>query len=129
MQYPLASRPRGSAFELWSWVFMRVSGLILVVMALLHFAIMHVFTPTEEVNFAFVAARFSTPFWRTYDLILLFLGVLHGMNGLRVVADDYVHSRGWRFITMMLIYVVTFVFLVIGSQVVLSFQTGTAGTP
>ena len=33
---------------------MRVSAVVLVVMVLVHFAIMHIFTPTEEVNFAFV---------------------------------------------------------------------------
>jgi succinate dehydrogenase / fumarate reductase membrane anchor subunit len=118
----IAGRPRGSNFELWSWVFMRVSALLLIFLTLAHFAIMHLFTPTESVNYAFVVERFSTPFWRTYDLVMLFLGVLHGMNGLRIIADDYVHSRGWRAFWMIVIYTVAFVFLVIGSQVVLSFQ-------
>jgi succinate dehydrogenase / fumarate reductase, membrane anchor subunit len=129
MQYQVAPRARGSGFELWSWLFMRVSAVVLLVMVLVHFAIMHIFTPTEGVNFAFVAARFSTPFWRVYDLIMLFLGVLHGMNGMRVVADDYVHSRGWRLIVTIMIYTITFTFLVIGAQVILSFQTGPAGIP
>jgi succinate dehydrogenase / fumarate reductase, membrane anchor subunit len=124
MQYPLATRARGSGFELWSWLFMRVSGVLLVVLVLVHFAIMHIFTPTEQVNFAFVEARFSNPFWRIYDLVMLFLGVFHGMNGMRVVADDYVHSRGWRLVVTILIYTITFIFLIIGSQVILSFQTG-----
>lgn len=115
-------RPRSSNFELWAWFFMRVSGVLLVVMALAHMAIMHVFTPTEQVNYAFVAGRYATPFWRTYDLVLLFLGIIHGLNGARVVADDYIHSKGWRTFVMASIYVIGFLFLVIGSQVVLSFQ-------
>jgi succinate dehydrogenase / fumarate reductase membrane anchor subunit len=122
MQYEATGRPRGSSFELWSWFFMRISGLLLVILALVHMAIMHIFTPTEQVNFQFVAARFSTPFWRTYDLLLLFLGVLHGMNGARVVLDDLVHTRGARAVVMTLLYVVTFIFLVIGAQVILSFS-------
>ena len=64
-----SSRPRGSNFELWSWVFMRVSAILLIFLALAHFAIMHIFTPTQQVNYSFVAQRFSTPFWRSYDLI------------------------------------------------------------
>lgn len=116
------ARARSSNFELWAWLFMRVSGILLVVLALAHMAIMHIFTPTEQVNYAFVAARFSTPFWRSYDLLLLLLGVVHGMNGLRQVADDYVHSRGWRLVTMAVLYSVTFIFLVVGAQVILSFQ-------
>ncbi len=114
-------------FELWAWVFMRVSGLMLLFMALAHFAIMHVLNPPDQVNYAFVASRFSTPFWRVYDLIMLYLGLLHGMNGLRVVADDYIHSPGWRAVTMIVLYTTTFVFLVIGSQVVFSFQA--VGSP
>jgi succinate dehydrogenase / fumarate reductase, membrane anchor subunit len=129
MQYQVAPRARGSGFELWSWLFMRISGILLVGLVLVHFAIMHIFTPTEDVNFAFVAARFANPFWRIYDLVMLFLGVLHGMNGMRVVADDYVHSRGWRLVVAILLYTITFLFLVIGAQVILSFQTGPVGIP
>ena len=50
------------------------------------------------------------------------LRLLHGMNGLRVVADDLIHSGGWRTVATATIYLVTFVFLVIGSQAVLTFQ-------
>ncbi|HZK65994.1 MAG TPA: succinate dehydrogenase, hydrophobic membrane anchor protein [Chloroflexota bacterium] len=117
-----AKPSRASNFELWSWLFMRVSAVLLLSMALAHFAIMHVFNTPDQVNYDFVAARFATPFWRVYDLVLLGLGVLHGMNGVRIVIDDYIHSRGWRVLVMSLLWVVTFVFLVIGTQVVLSFQ-------
>ncbi len=34
-------RPRQN-FETWSWFFMRVSGLVLVFLSLLHFAITHI---------------------------------------------------------------------------------------
>lgn len=117
-----AKPSRANNFELWSWLFMRVSAVVLLLMALAHFAIMHVFNTPDQVNYDFVAARFATPFWRVYDLVLLSLGVLHGMNGVRIVIDDYIHSRGWRVLVMSLLWVVTFVFLVIGTQVVLSFQ-------
>ncbi|MGE5619673.1 MAG: succinate dehydrogenase, hydrophobic membrane anchor protein [Sphingomonadaceae bacterium] len=116
------ARARTSTFELWSWFFMRVSGVLLAVLAVAHMAIMHIFTPTEQVNYAFVVQRYSTSFWRSFDLVLLFLGILHGMNGARVVVDDYVHSRGWRIVAMSTLYVVTFIFLVIGAEVILAFQ-------
>ena len=115
-------RPRANDFELWSWLFMRISGIALLVMVLLHFAIMHLLTPIEDVNFSFVAARWATPFWRAYDLVLLLLALVHGLNGVRVVMDDYVHSRGWRLATTSGLYTVGLIFLVIGTQVILSFQ-------
>ncbi len=118
------ARPRSSNFELWSWLFMRVSGIVLLVLVLAHFAIMHVFTPIKDVNFAFVAARFSTPGWRIYDLVVLVLGLLHGMNGVRVVSDDLFHSRGWRVVITSLIYLVAFTFLAIGALIIFTFQPG-----
>lgn len=124
MIYPTTARPRslGGNFELWSWFFMRISGIVLLVMVLLHFAIMHVFTPIEQVNFAFVAARYATPFWRVYDLVVLLLALIHGMNGVRVVSDDLFHSKGWRLVIVSLIYLVSFIFVALGALVIFTFN-------
>ena len=47
-----------SNFELYAWVFMRVSGVLLVLLVLGHFAIMHVLGGgLDRVNFAFVSGR------------------------------------------------------------------------
>ncbi|HEX9017231.1 MAG TPA: succinate dehydrogenase [Chloroflexota bacterium] len=115
-------RPRTTNFELWSWLFMRVSGIVLLVMVLLHFAIMHVFTPVQDVNFAFVAGRYTTLGWRFYDFVLLALALIHGLNGVRVVTDDLFHSKGWRVFLISLLYLVGFVFLALGGLVIFTFQ-------
>jgi succinate dehydrogenase / fumarate reductase membrane anchor subunit len=54
--------------------------------------------------------------------VLLALALVHGMNGVRVVADDYIHSRGWRLVTATTLWTITFIFMVIGAQIILSFQ-------
>jgi len=122
-----SSRARSSSFELWSWLFMRVSGVALLLLVLIHLAIMHAFQPIENVTFGFVAGRWTFPFWRWYDLAMLWLALLHGMNGARIVSDDYIHGRVARLATLTTLYLVGFVFLLVGSQVILSFQV--SGTP
>ena len=83
-------RPAGG-FELWSWLFMRVSGVVLLLLAVGHVLIMHVLDDgVDRVDFGFVAARWASPFWRTWDWALLILALIHGINGLRIVVQDYV---------------------------------------
>ena len=117
-------KPRSGGFELWSWFFMRVSGVVLLALVLIHLAIVHVFTPIQNVDFQFVANRWAGtfgPLWRWFDLIMLGLGLGHGLNGARVVLDDYVHSPAWRTAVAILLWSAVVLFLVVGSQVIVSF--------
>lgn len=119
----IAGRPRpDSGLELYAWLFMRVSGIVLLFMALGHLAVMHVINTVDSINYQFVAARYATPFWRTYDLVMLWLALIHGVNGARTLIDDYLGARGWRVVSLTAIYVIGFVFLALGSLVILTFQ-------
>jgi succinate dehydrogenase / fumarate reductase membrane anchor subunit len=122
---PLAARPRpeGGGIELWTWFFMRVSGLVLVFLVLGHFTIVHLLGEgVDRVNFAFVSGRWSSPFWQTWDWTMLFLGLLHGANGMKVVIEDYVRSDGARATLKSLLYLVTFVLLLLGTLIILTFD-------
>ncbi|HVA00219.1 MAG TPA: succinate dehydrogenase [Terriglobia bacterium] len=114
-------RPQGG-IDLLAWIFMRVSGVVLLLMVLVHLAIMHIINNIEVINYHFVAQRYATPFWRTYDLVMLWLAFIHGLNGVRVMIDDYVGSRGWRLISLASLYVLGFIFLALGSLVILTFN-------
>ena len=86
------------SFETWSWFFMRVSGLVLLFLALLHFSITHIVNDVVETDAEFVAQRWDNPMWRIFDWALLFLALAHGLNGLRYIIDDYVRkpaNRAW----------------------------------
>ncbi len=118
-----AGRPRPeSAIELYAWLFMRVSGVVLLALALAHLAIMHVLNNIENISYQFVARRYLTPFWRTYDLVMLWLALIHGLNGVRTLVEDYVGARGWRVVSLATLYVLGFVFLALGSLVILTFH-------
>jgi len=118
-----------SGFEFNMWLFMRVSGLLLIVLALVHMFILHFVISVEAITFQTVVARWTDPlqgaFWRMYDLLLLVFAFTHGVNGLRNVMDDYFHSPGWR--AFLKIGLVLFWFLLIGMgmYVIFTFSPGT----
>ncbi|MCI0637103.1 MAG: succinate dehydrogenase hydrophobic membrane anchor subunit [Actinobacteria bacterium] len=115
-------RPAGG-FELWSWLFMRISGLVLLLLAVGHVLVMHVVDEgVDRVDFGFVAARWGSPFWRAWDWALLVLALVHGINGLRIVVQDYVKWVGLRFAVNMIFYVVGFGLFVLGTVIVFTFD-------
>jgi succinate dehydrogenase hydrophobic anchor subunit len=105
---------RGLTFEMFMWLFTRLSALGMY--ALILFAIMGALFmgARNDMNFADVLrwgfmpnnthvqgtnvpdlAPWSTPFWRLTASALLLLAVAHGVHGLVVIADDYiVTARG-----------------------------------
>ena len=121
------ARPSGG-LELWSWLFMRISGLVLLGLALGHLIIMHLINNVDAVDFNFVANRYRGWFWRSYDGLMLILALLHGLNGVRILIDDYVHSLGPRRVAVGLLYLVGGIFLVLGLSVVLFFQPPALGS-
>jgi succinate dehydrogenase / fumarate reductase membrane anchor subunit len=115
-------RPAGG-FELWSWLFMRVSGVALLALAVGHVIIMHVLDGgVERVNFEFVQLRWESPFWRTWDWALLVLALVHGINGLRVMVQDYVRWAGARFALNVLFALTGFGLFVLGTVIVFTFD-------
>jgi succinate dehydrogenase membrane anchor subunit len=118
------ARPR-SGFELWSWLFMRLSGILLLFLAVGHVLIMHALeTGVDRVNFNFVAERWSSPFWRSWDWMMLSLALLHGINGVRVIIQDYVRRPGWRLAWNWAFAVVGSALFVLGTIVVFTFDPG-----
>jgi succinate dehydrogenase / fumarate reductase membrane anchor subunit len=113
---------RTSNFELYAWYFMRISGLILLVIAVFHLLYMHVNVGVENIDFADVTARWESPFWRVFELFLLVFGLAHGINGTRQVLDDYIHSRGWRVVVRTAIFMIGLVIGVLGAYVLFTFE-------
>jgi len=69
---------------------MRVSGLVLLFLALFHFFITHILNDVATTDATFVAKRWDNPLWRLYDWALLALGLFHGTNGVRFIMNDYI---------------------------------------
>jgi succinate dehydrogenase / fumarate reductase membrane anchor subunit len=110
-------------FELYGWLFMRLSGVVLVVLVIGHLLIQLVLEGgVSKISFAFVAGRWASPFWQVWDLMMLWLAMLHGMNGMRTVINDYAERDGTRLWLKMLLYTATFFTVLLGTLVIFTFD-------
>ncbi|MEV7896001.1 succinate dehydrogenase hydrophobic membrane anchor subunit [Streptomyces cyaneofuscatus] len=117
---PKASRGN---FEMYAWLFMRLSGVVLVVLVIGHLLIQLVLDGgVSKIGFAFVAGRWASPFWQAWDLIMLWLAMLHGGNGLRTVINDYAERDNTRFWLKMLLYTATVFTVLLGTLVIFTFD-------
>lgn len=115
-------RPASGGFETFSWYFFRISGIGLIFLVLIHLLLNHVTTDVSCTSYQLVAIRYTNPFWRVYDWLLLTLALLHGMNGLRIVVDDYIQNRGMRLTLQSALALLTLVFFLLGTVTLITFQ-------
>jgi succinate dehydrogenase / fumarate reductase membrane anchor subunit len=110
-------------FELWAWLFMRISGLVLLFLAVGHVLIMHVLGDgVDRVDFAFIQLRWASLFWKTWDWLMLVLALLHGVNGLRMIVLDYVRRSGTRRTINGFFAVLGAALMVLGTIIVVTFD-------
>ncbi len=93
-----------SNLELYWWVFMRISGVVLIFLLLGHMWMNAVMVSLNEIDYDYVAKRLSQTTWKVYDWLILALALLHGGNGLRYVLDDWIRNPGVRFWAKVVLY-------------------------
>src|SRR5829696_9514427 len=126
------SRPVGSAgitvpgADRLVWYFMRLSGALLIVLAGGHIVITHYLNVPSETTFSFVTNRWSNPYWRTFDWLLLMTALWHGVLGLRYSIQDYLRSPMARTIAQGLMWILGLVFLALGTVTVFAFDAAAA---
>src|SRR5947199_8256767 len=116
------SRPASGGFETFTWYFMRISAIGLVFLAIIHLILNHVTTDVACTSYQLIAGRYANPYWRVYDWLLLTLALLHGMNGLRIVIDDYVGTQEWRIRIESLLALVVLALFMVGTVTLITFQ-------
>jgi succinate dehydrogenase / fumarate reductase, membrane anchor subunit len=79
--------------ERYAFMFMRLSGIALLVLAVGHMLIQHVLNNSSDLTIQFVALQWKSWGWKAYDMLLLAFAFSHGINGLRNVLEDYIHNR------------------------------------
>ena len=123
-----AADRRPSSAEVWWWFFMRISGVILFFLVLIHLYVMHLMDAgVDRVNFAFVSARWDNVGWKTFDWVMLFLALLHGANGARIIIDDYIHAPALRTAVKGALFTVTTILMIMGTAVIVTFDPSSGG--
>ncbi|GGH37161.1 succinate dehydrogenase hydrophobic membrane anchor subunit [Microbacterium album] len=119
-----APRNRGVNLEKWGWLYMRASGVLLIVLIFGH---LFVNLMVEEggvhaIDFAFVAGKLASPFWQWWDVLMLWLAFIHGANGMRTIVNDYVRGETARKALVATIWIAAGVMIVLGTLVVFTFD-------
>jgi succinate dehydrogenase hydrophobic anchor subunit len=128
----------GLSFEYLMWVFTRISGIAMLLLALSGMAAAFWMGARTQVDIATlmrwtffpnpnhvvnsdipdVTLGWANAFWQIMQILLVFFGVTHGINGVRVVIEDYMGQtwlrpmlRGllffiWLFVLIVAVYVI-----------------------
>ena len=125
IEQPNQPRSRKSAqWEKRAWIFMRISGALLLVMILGHLMVNLVLPENgvKSINFAFVAGKWADPFWQVYDAIMLWLALIHGTNGMRTLVNDYSEREWVRKSLNIALWSVATILIILGTLVITTFD-------
>jgi succinate dehydrogenase / fumarate reductase membrane anchor subunit len=130
----------GFSFEYLMWIFTRISGLALILLAVvgvigafLMEARIQIDLPTlvrwtffpnpnhvVNSNIPDVAIGWATAYWQIMEMMLVFFGLTHGINGLRVVIEDYLDSSWFKVILRGLLLLLWIFMLIVAVYVILA---------
>jgi succinate dehydrogenase / fumarate reductase membrane anchor subunit len=97
------------------WVMQRVSAMLLVGLAAVHFGLQH-FTSDAVSTGLTVAARLNNPYWQAFYVVFIVLAMYHGINGVVGIVRDYNPRRGLRVGAELALWSLAAFFVVLGTQ-------------
>ena len=129
IETPNAPRSRKAAnWEKYGWLFMRISGPLLIVLIFTHLMVNLVLGDgIKAINFAFVAGKWADPFWQWWDFAMLWLAMIHGTNGMRTIVNDYTDRVLVRRMLTTTLWSVCGLLILLGTLVIFTFDPCPAG--
>jgi succinate dehydrogenase / fumarate reductase membrane anchor subunit len=116
--------------EKWGWIYMRASGVVLVVLIFGHLFVNVVAGEgVKAIDFGFVGGKWSQPFWQVWDTLLLWLALIHGANGMRTIVNDYANNIIVRRTFKGALIASTVLLLLLGTLVIYTFSPCPVGSP
>jgi succinate dehydrogenase hydrophobic anchor subunit len=131
---------RGLTFEYTMWIFTRLSGLALIVLAMLGLIAALIMGARTQMdlgtlmrwtffpnpnhvissNIPDVTLGWANGFWQVMQMLLIVFGVTHGFNGLRVVVEDFTGPSFWQPILRGLVFLLWLFVLIVAIYVILN---------
>ena len=129
IETPNSPRSRKAAnWEKYGWLFMRISGPLLIVLIFTHLMVNLVLGDgIKAINFAFVAGKWADPFWQWWDFAMLWLAMIHGTNGMRTIVNDYADRVIVRRMLTTTLWAVCGLLILLGTLVIFTFDPCPAG--
>src|SRR5512139_1983391 len=139
----MRSRPApqiGFSFEYLMWIFTRISGLALILLAIIGVIGAFIMGARTQIDMATlmrwtffpnpnhvvnsnipdVAIGWATAYWQIMEMMIVFFGLTHGLNGLRVVIEDYASASWFKVILRGLLLVVWIFMMIVSVYVILA---------
>ncbi|MGO1435061.1 MAG: succinate dehydrogenase hydrophobic membrane anchor subunit [Canibacter sp.] len=120
---PFYREGKGTNWEKYGWIFMRASGVLLVILIFGHlFTNLMVGDGIHALDFGFVGGKLANPFWQVWDTLMLWLALIHGSNGMRTIVNDYVSKAGAAKFLKIAIFLAAALLILLGTLVTWTFD-------
>lgn len=130
----------GFNFEYLMWIFTRISGIALFILAIIGMTSAFALGARTQVdlptlmrwtffpnpnhvvnsNIPDVTLGWANGFWQIMQILIVFFGATHGFNGLRVVVEDFIGPSLLRPFLRGLVFLLWIFFLIAATYVILS---------
>jgi succinate dehydrogenase / fumarate reductase membrane anchor subunit len=87
-----------------AWLLQRISAVVLFVLLILHFVTYH-FIAKGVYPWDTVVKKMQSPWFNLMQFVFLLTALYHGLNGVWMIVEDYIHSKFWRLLIFSLILI------------------------
>lgn len=109
-----------------AWLLQRVTAILLFIGVIYHFVYYH-FISNGVYTWKEVVAKMQSPWFNLLQFVFLVTALYHGLNGVWMVTEDYIHGRAWRMIIFSLILLVGTALFFVGILTIFKIQSVTLG--
>jgi succinate dehydrogenase hydrophobic anchor subunit len=86
---PAPTSPAALRRGLYTYLLVRLTGLVLAVLVIGHLIVTHVVTDVAATDAGFIAKRWGSALWLAWDWLMLTAALAHAGAGVWVAIDDY----------------------------------------